>query len=689
MKNTKVERTVLAGSFLRNFFVSCATIYANALFIQKVGGASWPLLFFWVQVTSVSLLVSFTVLSKKQTGASYFTLLVATLAFLLLQHRYPDYLPFLYALGAFTLACDIVGNIVANSLLPDLFGPHRIREIGQKMIPYDLAGRLAGVALIEAVHIVPLPNLFSLSLAVIISAHGILYFINYRQAITAQAAPGESPGPIERAQSSLSDGFLGIGRFFMENRFFRITFYLMAWTQLAKFFVQALYIRGVEDLSFNKEDSSLLMSRVFLLTIGLTYVFQLVVGKQAVRGARLSVLFALMPATLLVIGSLALLTNYPWLLVANMTAFLMINKVIQAPVNRQCLFVLPKSKVHGSQFLVSAAISVLMMIVSASVGKFAKSWPDEVLNMALIALCLGVFFILTRLDNYYVDTLWRNLKEDLKQLTAKITQTAAIADDSCTIWTKYQKANSPEECSEAVAHHRSQITSERGQGILRFLSFPGFQKFLRQTPEEVELTKVLESLAAAQINIDTRQKLKKELCLDWKHFAQFQSELITLLETENNEIADCFFRELLDSPRCDHQQFFGYINSDGLDFTKILREFSEVDSARSWKIGKLLRSLGKTSFPEKSVLSFIEKIKMQLGAEGARYINGTAEQRDMIRRGLFLIEWNYLSADRSHGLLESLMNFDAFSKSETEMWIFLHSEVLREKREFGFNAFLR
>ncbi|MEW6056492.1 MAG: hypothetical protein AB1540_07740 [Bdellovibrionota bacterium] len=394
------------NALVRNAYASTATIIVSSLFISSVGSRGWPQLYFWVQVFSLAIFFSFLWIRKRDTYLTYLIVLFAALFMSVAVFLKPSNPFLIYSLGVLVLTSDLLGNIVNNSILSSMFSPHVLRQLDQQLIPADLFGRLLGGLLIEATSWFMRPDLYHFMLWLLLGMHIIFFHLIVKYSAKNRGTDQKAK-PAQKNEKNNAT-FKTAWMYVVSHPLVQASLILMIWNQAIKFITQSLYYQATDHLATGLSDVSQFLSRMNFLLIGTTYLFQRFIGRRIVNDRSPAFLFAVMPLGLIALGLFALVFSPYWFLIFQYVYFSMINKAINAPMTRQCLFSIPKKQREKVYFLITILTSSLIMALSGLFGFVERISGIQELTILLICISIMIFFLLTNLDGHYVKTLWEN-----------------------------------------------------------------------------------------------------------------------------------------------------------------------------------------------------------------------------------------------------------------------------------------
>jgi len=388
---------VLLNGFLRNAYASAACVIANSFFISSVGGAQWPLLNFWIQSLTIGIFIAFIYAQDRRSYEIYGLVLLAILLCSFGMYYDSSSTLFVYGLATFVITSDLLGTIVNNTLLAGMFSRPVLKELDQSVIPAELAGRLVGAGLIEFVSRSGGSDHFHWLLWVLVFAHllcfsGIIrYWSKHRHFHVEEDEGLNDLGPVSMRE------VLGHA---LSSTIVQVSLLLMIWTQCVKFLTQALYYKAAEELREGLQETSQFLSQVNFATIAATYLFQQLIGKKMVNTKSMGYLFRVMPVGLLATGILAFALSPHWIIVFQYVFYTVINKVINAPMTRQYIFLVPR-QLRGKSYILITVVTSLFLILISWIASTLKDHLEIPLLMGSLVVVSAL--ILISLSRFAVD----------------------------------------------------------------------------------------------------------------------------------------------------------------------------------------------------------------------------------------------------------------------------------------------
>jgi hypothetical protein len=385
------------NGFLRNAYASAACVIANSFFIANVGSDHWPLLNFWIQSLTIGIFIAFIYAHDRRSYEIYALTLLAILLCSLGMYFDDSSTLFIYGLATFVITSDLLGGIVNNTLLAGIFSRPVLKELDQSVIPAELAGRLVGAGLIELVSRSGGSSHFHWLLWALVFAHllcfaGIIRYWSTHNHFDVE----QDEGLDDLGRVSMRE----VVTHALSSTVVQVSLLLMVWTQCVKFLTQALYYKAAEQLREGLQDTSQFLSQVNFATIAATYLFQQLIGKRMVHTKSMGYLFRVMPVGLAATGIIAFMASPHWIIVLQYVFYTVINKVINAPMTRQYIFLVPR-QLRGKSYILITVITSVFLILTSWIAATLR----DVLNVPqlMASLIIVSVLILISLSRVAVD----------------------------------------------------------------------------------------------------------------------------------------------------------------------------------------------------------------------------------------------------------------------------------------------
>jgi hypothetical protein len=354
---------VLLNGFLRNSYASAACVIANSFFISSVGADQWPQLNFWVQSLTIAIFISFIYAHDKRSYEIYALVLLLIIMCSLGLYMWPESTFLVYGLGTFIITSDLLGNMVNQNILAGIFSRPVLRELDQSVIPAELAGRVVGAGFIEVASRSGQSEHFHFLLWFLVVLHlfcfvGIIRYWAKNPHLDEECGELSDPSHVSLTR---------VVSYAMTSTIVQFSLLLMIWNQCVKFLTQALYFQAANHLREGLKDTSQFLSHVNFLSIAGTYLFQLAIGRKLVNEKSMAYLFRVMPMGFVMTGVVAMFYSSYWIIVFQYIFFVVINKVINAPMTRQYLFMVPK-QLRGKSYIFITVVTSFFLILTSGVS---------------------------------------------------------------------------------------------------------------------------------------------------------------------------------------------------------------------------------------------------------------------------------------------------------------------------------
>jgi hypothetical protein len=393
----------LINAFARSLLINLSVLFINSMFIANVGSGSFSQLFFLGSLGTASFYVLLMSMRERAIYSLYQGILAVLAGVMLAAWLMPQAHWLLYAFNVTVLVCDMLGANVNGLLLQASRNPVVFRNVYHRVISLELVGRLAASAMVWGIS--RLDNLhwyFPLA-AVTLVAHAVAY-----RALPRPERPRDMldrPAASVRGRVTAALGFAG------RNGLARVIIGLTVWTYVTKFLVEFLFYQTVNANFPSASEVGAFVSAITFGIILLTLAFQNLVGRRLTSSLPLATLFAFQPVTLLAFGSLALVMDPFYPLVAMMVVYQCVNRSIQLPVSRQLLVPMPGTIRSSINFLVPLVTDVGVVIVTGALTGNREFWTIHPTGMLLLVLGGVLFLVLAQLDSFYVRNMWSMYRE--------------------------------------------------------------------------------------------------------------------------------------------------------------------------------------------------------------------------------------------------------------------------------------
>jgi hypothetical protein len=393
----------LLNAFARSLLINLSVLFINSMFIAHVGSKGFSQLFFLGSLGTASFYVLLMSLRERAIYSLYQVILGMLAAVMLASWWQPERHWLLYAFNVTVLVCDMLGANVNGLLLQASQNPVVFRNVYHRVISLELIGRLAASAIVWAISQFDHLQWYFPLAAVTLVAHALVY--------RALPRPERTRDLLERSAASVSGRVKAAFGFAGRNGLARVIIGLTVWTYVTKFLVEFLFYQTVNAHFPSASEVGAFVSAVTFGIILLTLAFQNTIGRRLTSSLPLATLFALQPFTLLVLGSLAMVVDPFYPLVALMVVYQCVNRSIQLPVSRQLLVPMPGTIRSSINFLVPLVTDVSVVIVTGALTGNREFWTIHPTAMLLLVLGGVLFLVLAQLDSFYVRNMWGLYRE--------------------------------------------------------------------------------------------------------------------------------------------------------------------------------------------------------------------------------------------------------------------------------------
>ncbi|HEY9715161.1 MAG TPA: hypothetical protein V6C72_16950 [Chroococcales cyanobacterium] len=412
-KRSTTFKTHFFSALCRSLFTNTSLIVVNSIFVKSVGGKSYSQLFFYASLASVVYYIYFALRGDKEAFGVYkavigLALLASVLCFFephagILQ---PYNIALLYFFAVSVIVVDLIGTTIGPVILQLSVNPAIFREVYQKIVTCELIARMTAAAVVwflsskhwlEACY--PLGWLT-------VGIHFVLFNVTlFRLRLVERKARKTS------AERDVSKALRRSLRFMFSNSLVRTAMTIMIWTHVTKFLVEYLFYQAADANFSSARQVASFVSATTMTMIVLSLAAQHFFGRKVTERRQLSTLFAVQPINILLVGSMALLFPPFWPLVILMVTYTMINRSIQLPVSRQCLIPIPRGERSTIVSLICILMSSSTMIVGGTMAVLKSSMHLQDFLVVLVVLAAAIFFLITRLDSFYIRNLWSFYRE--------------------------------------------------------------------------------------------------------------------------------------------------------------------------------------------------------------------------------------------------------------------------------------
>ncbi len=390
----------------RSLFANATLLYFNSAFVASSGGESLSQIFFWASAVTTSAYVVFLFVREKTIysiyNSSIVLLALATLTFKL----QPESIPLIYALGVAAYVIDFMGPSIVLMALQAGSNPVVFRESYQRAVTVELVGRILAAGFVALIAKFHFTDLYFYWAWVLIAIHLISFNYFLRKPHIKLQVVAERPTASARVKQ-IKDGL----RFVASNSLVKVAMVLIVWMNSVKFLVEYIFYQSLSQNYQGKEDIGAFVGNLTIVIIILTLSAQHFFGKKLLANLSLSVLLAVIPTSILLFGSAALMGPTFVSLLMLMVFFQVAHRCIQLPVSRQCFVPVPaglRKNINTIVMLTSAATGFL---ISGLMTLLAPWWdlPNFIVFTLFVAAAILLF--ISNFDSFYVRNLWSYYRE--------------------------------------------------------------------------------------------------------------------------------------------------------------------------------------------------------------------------------------------------------------------------------------
>ena len=263
------ENIVLANLFFRTFAVSLTTIYISAVFLIEVGTENWPQLVQLVQIFSLAHILLAVYLSKKYFYLIHKVMTLIFAIFILLYLNSPHSTFLITAVAALVFSIDLIGDITSTNAVMKLFNIISYKKLSSKIVfQSTLASVMASVTVIA---IQRWGNLFVFS-ATVLSLSTLHFFMFH--ILTTRALLKSNEEDHDLLQEKGHQKIKSTLRYALKNPLVLMSFFLMIWSQVARFFCDWLYMTSSSEIFTNQEELSTFLSLANLAVMAIIILLQ-------------------------------------------------------------------------------------------------------------------------------------------------------------------------------------------------------------------------------------------------------------------------------------------------------------------------------------------------------------------------------------------------------------------------------
>jgi len=403
--STPRERFIphFANAFARSLFTNSSLIFVNSIFVSRVGGKSYSLLFFFASLFSIFYYIFFSVAGERNAYRLYRVLIALTALISVTFFFRVDNTFLLYAFGVAIVIIDVIGTNLGPIVLQAAVNPMLFREIFQKMVTLELLARIAAASIVGLLSQYRLLGYYYVLGWPSLLAHFLLFYRLSHGLSVAEKIP--------RFTFSVARSFTNPIRFLASNALARLALLIMVWTHVTKFVVEYLFYQAVDSHFLSASEIASFVSGTTVTMILLSLLIQRLIGRRLGERLQLSALFSIQPTNIILLGGATFLMPAFWPLVLLMVSYQCINRSIQLPVSRQCLLPIPRSQRGAIVSMISLFMSVAALLTSGAMSSLRNIFTAQDFLVGLLVLAFCLFFLITRLDSYYIRNLWSFYRE--------------------------------------------------------------------------------------------------------------------------------------------------------------------------------------------------------------------------------------------------------------------------------------
>lgn len=721
-------RAHFLSALARSLFTNSSQIFTNSVFVNTVGGKSYSDLFFFASLFTIIYYVYFAIRGERQAYLLYKTVLILCLIGLLLFLAYPLCKVVLYYFAIAVVVVDLIGTNLGPIVLQASVNPAIFRELFQRIVSVELLARISAAGAICLLSQFHLPQCYYALAAGTLIAHFVLFGSILSQINTEpQVEQSKNPSSLKFVDSISSSL-----RFVLSNPLARIALTIMVWTHVTKFLVEYLFYQVAASNFQTAAQIASFVSATTMTMIVISLLVQRAVGKQLTERLQLSTLFSIQPINILLLGSVALLTQPFWPLVFLMVSYQCINRSIQLPVSRQCLLPIPRAQRGSIASLFSLFMAIAALITSGIMSVLKSSLGLHDFLIVLLFLSGILFFLITRMDAYYIRNLWSFFREGRSGTWPEMPFASGLCTDgmapaapskgsadaeshridlaSNSILHTYACACDRSSLARVSAEHRGLLNSGQAQSVLLGLrvsfvaGFPWSSQASSPSPSATDAT-TGEFIAKAQkVNTNFknmhayssifRRKIKT-LALEFLESKAGESDFLLLhnvLQLADHNAAELVI-DAMSRARFKEMQSL-LLNCVSADNKRVsLKPIIENMSAKRYqdaiKYRELLERLSGAKDNSELLLSIKSGIELLRQAEFSVWAHspddpGRRAYLERFMHTLFLEEYRLSRHGLDRTFTDTISEFAILSKEEALLLVDMHLEYLKTSELFSF-----
>jgi hypothetical protein len=738
------------SALARSLFTNSSQIYINSVFVNTLGGKSYSDLFFFASFFTIIYYVYFAVAGERKAYLLYKTVLGLSLIGLALFFAQPLAAPVLYYFAVAVVVVDLIGTNLGPIVLQASVNPAIFRELFQRIVSVELLARISAAGFVCLLSQFHLPRLYFVLAALTLVAHFILFDralrhiadhekeTDAKKSGNGQSEPEKSDSeksakvqPGGKQSAAFIESISSSMRFILSNPLARIALTIMVWTHVTKFLVEYLFYQVAAANFQSASQIASFVSATVMTMIVLSLLVQRAVGKKLSERLQLSTLFSLQPINILVLGSIALLGKPFWTLVILMVTYQCINRSIQLPVSRQCLLPVPRAQRGSIASLISLSMAVAALVTSGMMSALKSALSLQDFLILLLLLSGMLFFLITRMDAFYIRNLWSFYRErrsgtwsdmppaselcpDEMGLSTPATdasdgESAQTAPASDSILQDYANCYERSSLASASAEHRRLLRSKQTKSVLQALrvsfisGFPWFASIYSKFQSSPE--KEIQDFAVRALRVNTvfarlpayssrfRRKIRT-LALEFLEDEPQESKFLSLqnvLQLSDHAAAELLVEALASSRFKDMQtQLLHCLGSESsqLSLNPLIENMMAASYSNATKFRELLEHFSEA----KLNTELLEKIKP--GIEALRQSSfsvwsagatpaGTEKDLKIFKHLLFLEEYRLCRHKLDKAFTDTISEFSALGEHEKMLLADMHLEYLKASEFFA------
>jgi hypothetical protein len=317
---------------------------------------------------------------------------------------HPGSIPLVTAFAVLGAMIDIVGVNIYPIFIQETVKPNLFPEYFTRFNSADIVGKIFASFLVIGFSKWKHMEFFFYFSWVFLFLHGYLTYMLYKK-VELPVRRGKIP--FQEVKAQVLSGM----QFLRENYLVRTSIYLVIWVQLLKFILDYAFYQGATAHFPIKEDMATFVS-TFQLGFNLASLLLMnAITVRIVNNISLSLSMTFLPITVMVLSACGLIAQ-PFIFVSiAIVAYTCFFRSIHKPVTRQFLIPVPQAMRKNLVVLLTILCTISNVAFSSVIGYYSDFLDVPLSLMIVIALCIGVFFLLSNLDAYYVKNMWNTLKE--------------------------------------------------------------------------------------------------------------------------------------------------------------------------------------------------------------------------------------------------------------------------------------